>query len=151
MNIGAKTGLKALTKLPNDTPRNDEDEDEQELDGDDSDSPLGLSASRISSMVNEYFTSPDDNEALRADPDYAAALDADPIVLGRRISKFVRVSGQRRDAFLKVIDDGNAAGLFNLSKNMLLLDVITRWSATYLMICRIIEQAEVRRSHTMLY
>ncbi|KAJ7059958.1 hypothetical protein C8F01DRAFT_989009, partial [Mycena amicta] len=60
----------------------------------------------------------------------------------------IRSSGQRRESWLELIEEGNEEGWFRKNPTadplllrvvMLLKDVDTRWSATYLMIDRLLE------------
>ncbi|KAF7330238.1 putative AC transposase [Mycena venus] len=84
-------------------------------------------------------------QALRDDPNYWRALLYDPVAEARTLVTACRASGQRRDNFETTIKEGNAAGGFgepkeNLRVVGLLKDVETRWSATFLMIDRLLEQ-----------
>ena len=83
------------------------------------------------------------NEALRADPAYADALQNDPVKRARQLVTACRASGLRREAFAKTITEGNESGAFGEGKQLrqvqLLRDVSTRWSSTFLMIDRLLE------------
>lgn len=141
INIAAKTGLKALTKIPSESRNREEDEDHDAstyVPEDDSLFDDGLS------------TDPNDNTALQHDPTYLDSLEDDPVATARKIVKYVRASGQRREKFFDAVKTVNTNRPLDkqLKHNMLLLDVVTRWSATYLMIDRVLEQSEVSNSHT---
>jgi hypothetical protein len=104
----------------------------------------------------------DDSEDQAGVPDegrgfkqsFEAACAQDPIARLRKIVMAIRSSGQRRDALMKWIEDGNRNGLFVLENTpvqiqpmQLLRDVRTRWDSTYLMIKRCIEMRLV--SHAL--
>ncbi|KAJ7663376.1 hypothetical protein DFH06DRAFT_986792, partial [Mycena polygramma] len=77
-------------------------------------------------------------------PTYAPDI-CDPVAEARTLVTACRASGQRREAFEKIIKEGNEAGGFGdpaqpLREVGLLKDVETRWSATFLMIDRLLEQ-----------
>lgn len=141
INIGAKTGLAQLTKLPK-ARNNEEDEDssgptvpvfyDDRFDDDD---------------TGDYGTSPESNSALVADPAYRDALANDPVSRARALARACRASGERREEFRRVIKAGNVAESFRDAKRLreveLLLDVVTRWSATFLMTDRFLELYEV--------
>ncbi|KAJ6542330.1 hypothetical protein DFH09DRAFT_928851 [Mycena vulgaris] len=80
------------------------------------------------------------------EPDiYWDALKLDPVAAARKLVTACRASGQRRDTFEDTIEQGNAAGGFGDPPEILrvvglLKDVDTRWSATFLMIDRLLEQ-----------
>jgi hypothetical protein len=74
------------------------------------------------------------------------ACAQDPISRLRNIVMAIRSSGQRRDAFINWIENGNKSGLFvfenkatQIQPKQLLRDVRTRWDSTYQMIMRCIE------------
>jgi hypothetical protein len=86
------------------------------------------------------------NEARGFGQSFEAACAEDPITRLRKIVIVIRSSGQRREAFMSWIDNGNKSGLFVFQKQrvmiqprQLLRDVKTRWDSTYLMIKRCIE------------
>ncbi|KAJ7433861.1 ribonuclease H-like domain-containing protein [Mycena latifolia] len=69
----------------------------------------------------------------------------DPVASARKLVTACRASGQRREAFEDVISSGNEAGGWGEPPELLrvvglLKDVDTRWSATFLMIDRLLEQ-----------
>ncbi|KAJ6602746.1 ribonuclease H-like domain-containing protein, partial [Mycena vulgaris] len=80
------------------------------------------------------------------DPDiYWDALKLDPVSAARKLVTACRASGQRREAFENIIKAGNDAGGWGNPPQILrvvglLKDVETRWSATFLMIDRVLEQ-----------
>ena len=72
---------------------------------------------------------------------YEDAVKRDPIARGLNIVRVLRSSGQRREAFQEVIQDGNARGWFRVGDQtvqlrplQLLRDVKTRWDSVYFMI-----------------
>ena len=74
------------------------------------------------------------------------ACAQDPISRVRNIVMAIRSSGQRHDAFINWIENGNKSGLFvfqgkatQIQPKQLLRDVRTRWDSTYLMIMRCVE------------
>ncbi|KAJ7440177.1 hypothetical protein FB451DRAFT_1344143 [Mycena latifolia] len=84
---------------------------------------------------------------IRENVQYWLALQRDPVAEARSLVTACRASGQRREAFEKTIEEGNEAGgwgdpleLLRYSVVGLLKDVETRWSATFLMIDRLLEQ-----------
>ncbi|KAJ7617525.1 hypothetical protein DFH06DRAFT_1012501 [Mycena polygramma] len=84
-------------------------------------------------------------QSLRDNIAYWRALESDPVAEARSLVTACRASGQRREALEKVIREGNDAGGFGdpaeeLRVVGLLKDVETRWSATFLMIDRLLEQ-----------
>ncbi|KAJ7667875.1 ribonuclease H-like domain-containing protein [Mycena polygramma] len=97
----------------------------------------------------------DDNpvsEALQADVEYWDALKLDPVAAARKLVTACRASGQRRDAFEATIEAGNNAGGWGdppaiLRVVRLLKDVETHWSATFLMIDRVLEQYQEEIAH----
>lgn len=82
-------------------------------------------------------------QALRDDVEYWQTLKSDVIGRARRLVAACRASGQRREDFRTTIVDGNEndswgdAGLVRVV--VLLRDVDTRWSSTFLMIDRVLE------------
>jgi hypothetical protein len=75
-------------------------------------------------------------------------LTLDPVGAARKLVTACRASGQRRETFEKTIMEGNEAGGWGdppaiLRVVGLLKDVETRWSATFLMIDRVLEQYQV--------
>ncbi|KAJ6576095.1 hypothetical protein DFH09DRAFT_915101 [Mycena vulgaris] len=114
INLAVKAGLKELTELPDYEP----------------------------GMFEEDIEIP---QALRDDPEYWDALKLDPIGGVRKLVTACRASGQRRDNFETTIEEGNEAGGWGdppiiLRVVGLLKDVETRWSATFLMLDRVLEQ-----------
>ncbi|HEX3640560.1 MAG TPA: hypothetical protein VHV10_04665 [Ktedonobacteraceae bacterium] len=83
----------------------------------------------------------------------AEAVIRDPVALGRNIVRVLRSSGQRRNAFKKLIQDGNAGGWFNtpLREVQLLRDVKTRWDSVYFMIKRLGELQPVRHKLMIMH
>ncbi|OJT11323.1 hypothetical protein TRAPUB_12198 [Trametes pubescens] len=83
------------------------------------------------------------NIDLANDPEYASALENDPVKRARQLIAACRASGQRREDFAAVIADGNRCSSWGPGKTLrqvqLLRDVDTRWSSTYLMIDRLLE------------
>ncbi|KAI0726791.1 hypothetical protein C8Q72DRAFT_926324, partial [Fomitopsis betulina] len=83
------------------------------------------------------------NTDLADDPEYAAALENDPVKRARQLVAACRASGQQREDFAAVIADGNKCFAWGPGKTLqqvqLLRDVDTRWSSTYLMIDRLLE------------
>lgn len=80
--------------------------------------------------------------------DYLSALEADLVGKCRSIVGACRVSGQRRQALLKKIDEGNKTGYWKgkldngtdkIPLVQLLRNCETRWSSTYNMIERVLE------------
>jgi hypothetical protein len=91
---------------------------------------------------------------------YAEAVARDPIALGRAVVRAIRASGTRREAFDKVIKDGNANKWFRDSDGVttkvkplqLLRDVSTRWDSVFYMISRLHELRPVSHfGHVRLY
>ncbi|KAJ7244798.1 hypothetical protein B0H12DRAFT_1022182, partial [Mycena haematopus] len=85
------------------------------------------------------------SQSLRDDREYWAALLCDPVVQARSLVTACRASGQRRDNFDQTVREGNESGGFGTPPQPLrvvglLKDVETRWSATFLMIDRLLEQ-----------
>ena len=116
VNIAVKTGLKELTELPGYQP----------------DIVLDNNGNIIPQSLK-------DNAA------YWKALESDPVAAARSLVTACRASGQRREAFEKTLEAGNKAGGFGTPPEILrevglLKDVETRWSATFLMIDRLLEQ-----------
>jgi hypothetical protein len=77
---------------------------------------------------------------------YEDALKNDPISLCRNVIRAIWASGQRRDDFDDMIENGNAKGWFVIDGDVvevphlqLLRDVKTRWDSIFLMIKRFIE------------
>lgn len=80
--------------------------------------------------------------------EYLAALEADLVGKCRSIVAACRVSGQRRQALLKKIDEGNKSGYWQgkldngkdqIPLVQLLRDCETRWSSTFNMIDRVLD------------
>ncbi|KAJ7818482.1 hypothetical protein B0H14DRAFT_3089486 [Mycena olivaceomarginata] len=86
------------------------------------------------------------SDLLAYQPDiYWTALWNDPVTQARSLVTACRASGQRREAFEATVREANKAGGFGDPPEVLrvvglLKDVDTRWSATFLMIDRILEQ-----------
>jgi hypothetical protein len=83
-------------------------------------------------------------------------LKLDPVAAARKLVTACRASDQRRDTFEDTIEQGNAAGGFwdppeILRVVGLLNDVGTRWSATFLMIDRLLEQYQVRITANLFF
>lgn len=79
---------------------------------------------------------------------YGDALKGDPIKKVQSFVAAVRASGQRRETFMRIIHEGNLAGGFgNPSKLLrlvgLLKDMVIRWSSTFKMVDRFLEQHPV--------
>ncbi|KAJ7120735.1 hypothetical protein C8R43DRAFT_1090881 [Mycena crocata] len=117
VNIAVKAGLKELTEIPEYQP-------DIVLDNNDNLIP----------------------QSLRDNLQYWLALQCDPVGSARSLVTACRASGQRRENFEKVIKEGNEAGGWGAPEPVilrivgLLKDVETRWSATFLMIDRLLEQ-----------
>ncbi|KAJ6463695.1 hypothetical protein C8R47DRAFT_992515, partial [Mycena vitilis] len=83
-------------------------------------------------------------QALQNDLDYWDALKLDPVAAARKLVTACRASGQRREAFIATIEEGNKTGWGDPAMPLrvvgLLKDVDTRWSATFLMLDRVLEQ-----------
>lgn len=84
-------------------------------------------------------------EALINNVEYWDALMLDPVGAARKLVTAARASGQRRENFEAMIVAGNEAGGCGdpperLRVVGLLKDVETRWSATFLMVDRVLEQ-----------
>lgn len=82
-------------------------------------------------------------QALRDDVEYWQTLKNDVVGRARRLVAACRASGQRREDFKSIIVDGNENGSWGdaglLRVIVLLRDVDTRWSSTFLMIDRVLE------------
>jgi len=81
------------------------------------------------------------------DDRYMRALQYDVVAAARQLVTACRASGQRREDFASTIKEGNAAGSFGedgLREVGLLRDMDIRWSASYLMIDRVLEVYPVR-------
>lgn len=121
INIAVKAGLKHLTELPPFDPDIHPD--------------------------TRQFPIP---QALQDDVAYWTALKDDAVVAARRLVTACRASGQRREDFEDLIEDGNnTRGGFGDPPELLrviglLKDVDTRWSSTFLMIDRVLELVLVR-------
>jgi hypothetical protein len=75
---------------------------------------------------------------------FQQAVDRDPIALGRRIVRAIRSSGQRREAFENLTNEGIKQHWFVIGTNPeenkyheLLRDVKTRWDSMFQMIRRL--------------
>ncbi|KAJ7702895.1 hypothetical protein B0H16DRAFT_1347354 [Mycena metata] len=84
-------------------------------------------------------------QALMDNLDYWDPLKLDTVAAARKLVTACRASGQRREAFEATIRAGNDAGGWgNAAEELrvvgLLKDVETRWSTTFLMIDRVLEQ-----------
>ncbi|KAH9947390.1 hypothetical protein B0H21DRAFT_692005 [Amylocystis lapponica] len=124
VNCGVQTGLEQLTKVEDARvcafpPGTDHDEDE-----DNGDFPI----------------SPE----LAKDHEYWLALESDPVKSARSLVTACRASGQRREDYMATIQTGNSENAFaeKLPEAVLLRDVDTRWSSTFLMIDRVLEMTE---------
>lgn len=78
------------------------------------------------------------------DPEYLQALKDDVVGMARKIVVACRSSDKRRTGFRDTIKRGNDSGGFGEPQKLLrvvtlLRDVETRWSATFLMIDRLLE------------
>lgn len=89
-----------------------------------------------------------ENDQLAKWEEYLNALESDLVGKCRSIVAACRVSGQRRQALLKKIDEGNKSGYWKgkldngkdkIPLVQLLRDCETRWSSTYNMIDRVLE------------
>ena len=104
----------------------------------------------------------DDNEDGSGPPpnpqeqSYDDAVARDPIALGRNVVRIIHASGEHRQAFDEVIEDGNRKGWFvvgersepiKVKKKELLQDVRTRWDSVYHMLNRLREMRPVCFSH----
>ncbi|KAJ3002031.1 hypothetical protein NUW54_g6071 [Trametes sanguinea] len=84
---------------------------------------------------------PDFNDALQEDPEYAAALAANPVKAARDLINKARQSGQRREDFERIVGEcikNRTFGDEEPNGTQLLRDVDTRWSSTFLMIDRLL-------------
>ncbi|KIK12635.1 hypothetical protein PISMIDRAFT_120519, partial [Pisolithus microcarpus 441] len=104
--------------------------------------------------VVEAFCSPDmlaeawddvfDDDEVDKD-EYLAAVQRDPVSLGRSVVRAIRASGLRRDEFKKLVATGNDQDWFKspdgqpvqVPETQLLHDVRTRWDSTFYMINRL--------------
>jgi hypothetical protein len=76
---------------------------------------------------------------------FLAAVKRDPIALGRGLVRAIRASGQRREHFANIIQEGNDKHHFTVGLRtniqvpvlQLLRDVKTRWDSVYKMIERL--------------
>lgn len=91
---------------------------------------------------------------------YPDAIARDPISHARTVVRVIRGSGMRREAFDKVIVNGNAEDWFKegqpprivqLEKLQLLRDVRTRWDSEYHMLHRLRELRPVRHTISNLF
>lgn len=88
---------------------------------------------------------------------FEEAVKRDPVGLGRNIVRVLRGSGQRRDLFDDIVQDGNEKFWFGwigvppvavqLPLRQLLHDVITRWDTVFYMVRRLREMRPVRQLH----
>jgi hypothetical protein len=122
----------------------DDDEDDDEDDDGDNDNYGTHSFARD---IPELTL--DDEQLDKLDDktwDFYRHLKSDPIKRARRIVRILRSSDERRQAFKKVIENGNRSGWF-VSQNKviqirdleLLRDVKTRWDSVYRMIERLLQ------------
>jgi hypothetical protein len=85
---------------------------------------------------------------------YADAVTRDPIALSRNVVRVIHASGKHREAFHKVIENGNARGWFvvgeppkqntiTIKPKELLRDVVTRWDSVYHILNRLREMRPV--------
>jgi hypothetical protein len=88
---------------------------------------------------------------------YKEAVGSDPIARGRNIVRVLRGSGQRRDRFNEVIDDGNAKEWFVVGNQVVMLprlqllrDVRTRWDSVYFMIRRLRQMRPVSQYYYLV-
>ena len=74
-------------------------------------------------------------------PQYAAAVESDPVGSTREIVAVCRKSGQHCEDLQKIIAAGNGSNSWgaNIRLVQLLRDCETRWSSTFNMIDRLIE------------
>ncbi|KAH9033149.1 hypothetical protein EDB84DRAFT_1270345 [Lactarius hengduanensis] len=110
---------------------------------------IDLSAKRVINGLNgtESDYQNWNHSPFPSDPDtqtYEEALARKPVSLACTVAQAMRKSGARREAFAKVIDDGNAQGWFKVRgvvvqvKQMeLLCEVSTRWDSVYSMLNRL--------------
>jgi hypothetical protein len=73
---------------------------------------------------------------------YTCALQSDVVATARQLVNACRASGQQREDFRNVIQKGNKDGIFGvegLREVTLMKDMDIRWSATFLMIDRVLE------------
>jgi len=126
-NISSKTGLKHLTKLPQ------EDPEIVDLD-----------------LIQENWPS---SPSADMNIDYRTALESDVVASARKLVNALRASGQRREALREAITEGNRTGMFiseggvayEMDLLELLRDVDTRWSSTLAMIDRLLVNYPVRQ------
>ncbi|KAJ3767345.1 hypothetical protein FB446DRAFT_600347, partial [Lentinula raphanica] len=120
VNIAVKAGLAFLTQLP---PIADGETDDD-----------GISSTEIEASLQDNPNSP---------TEYRAALESDLISRVRQLVNACRASGNRRHDFKKTVlstdglDTGNEALLERVV--VLLRDVDTRWSSTFLMVDHFLE------------
>jgi hypothetical protein len=102
---------------------------------------------------NEYNDDDNDNDGDDGNGDPESTLRASRGLLGkvRALVRGIRASGQRQQAFVKVIVGGNQYGwwkgpddkVISLKAKKLILDVRTRWDSTYQMLTRFLELRQV--------
>ena len=89
---------------------------------------------------------------------FEEAVKRDPVALGRNIVRVLRSSGQRRDLFDDIVQDGNVKGWFQagtppehiqLPLVQLLRDMITRWDTVFYMVRRLREMRPVGQFYFM--
>ncbi|KAF8152628.1 hypothetical protein B0H34DRAFT_784635 [Crassisporium funariophilum] len=118
-NISAKTGLKHVTKVPEDDAK--------------------VEAILTEELFPEFPSS-------EMDSDYREALESDIVASAQKLVQVLQASGQRRKALRGAIHEGNEKGLLldeegactKLELLELLRDVNTRWSSTLTMIDRLL-------------
>jgi hypothetical protein len=100
----------------------------------------------VSDEEEDHDEDEDEDEDRIKRQSFEEACARDPIKRLRDIVVAIRSSGQRKDAFRKWIETGNANGFFvnkgktvEVVEKQLLRDVRTRWDSTYMMIRRCID------------
>jgi hypothetical protein len=103
----------------------------------------------------EYLIGANIDEGRGFGQTFSAACKQDPISRLRKIVVAIRSSGQRHDALIAWIENGNKNRLFVLQNRpiriepkQLLRDVRTRWDSTYQMMQRSIEMCFVSPCHS---
>lgn len=131
-----------MTKIPKEARNKEEDED-----GDTFEESVPIDDIDSGDDPDDFGICAADNLSLWDDLDYKRALESDPVALARALVRICRASGERREEFRKTIIAGNTAQSFADARVLavleLLLDVVTRWSATFLMIDRFLTLNEV--------
>ena len=104
---------------------------------------INICSGRVIHTVSHGVADEDDASSSTSDDDIVAS---DPIELAHAVVRVIRGSGTRRDAFDKIIKDGNKEGWFEagellevvqLKPLQLLQDVRTRWDLVHHMLRRL--------------